>query len=127
MPEKAQGASANRVYPASAPRKQIVVRSETAQGFLTCLPRGWTGNNVGASRFALSGRRGRAGDITLLSVPEDAQRHVHRDQPIGSVDDLAHMEVTGDAADDVGIAAFKAKLDRHEVHHVTGCPPNAFE
>ena len=42
--------------------------------------------------------------------PKDGNRHVHRHDPIGRIDDFADVEIAGDAADDVGITPLEPEL-----------------
>jgi hypothetical protein len=46
----------------------------------------------------------------LLSTTKNAERHVHRHDPVGLINDLADVKVSGDAADDVGVAAIEPEL-----------------
>src|ERR1051326_4673663 len=51
-------------------------------------------------------------------LPEDAQRQVERDPPVGLVDDLADPEVAGQAAEDVGVLPPRAMLRGDPVDRV---------
>lgn len=46
----------------------------------------------------------------LPSTPKNVERHMHRNDPVGLINDLADVKVSGNAADDIGVAAIEPEL-----------------